>query len=144
MAIEPEGLIASRLDRLVYRHAGDMEPVGQGISALRIHFGPSTASQLMRPIHLLTELLLPPATGVPQGLPLVEAGMGAMPAYLDVASNVDNPPSQPPIFMGEGDTASRQRTSIRINSKQNEALPWPPYLFPQKRQDHHHLGVRWR
>jgi putative addiction module killer protein len=34
------GLIASRLDRLVYGHAGDVEPVGQGISELRIHFGP--------------------------------------------------------------------------------------------------------
>jgi putative addiction module killer protein len=34
------GLIASRLDRLAYGHAGDVEPVGQGISELRIHFGP--------------------------------------------------------------------------------------------------------
>lgn len=34
------GLIASRLDRLAFGHAGDAEPVGQGISELRIHFGP--------------------------------------------------------------------------------------------------------
>ena len=34
------GLIASRLDRLVFGHAGDVEPVGQGISELRIHCGP--------------------------------------------------------------------------------------------------------
>ena len=33
-------LIASRLDRLAYGHAGDTEPVGEGISELRIHFGP--------------------------------------------------------------------------------------------------------
>ena len=32
--------IASRLDRLSYGHAGDAEPVGQGISELRIHYGP--------------------------------------------------------------------------------------------------------
>lgn len=34
------GLIASRLDRLSFGHAGDAEPVGQGISELRIHHGP--------------------------------------------------------------------------------------------------------
>lgn len=34
------GLIASRLDRLAYGHTGDAEPVGQGISELRIHYGP--------------------------------------------------------------------------------------------------------
>lgn len=33
-------LIASRLDRLAYGHAGDVGPVGQGISELRIHHGP--------------------------------------------------------------------------------------------------------
>ena len=33
-------LIASRLDRLAYGHAGDAEPVGHGISELRIHHGP--------------------------------------------------------------------------------------------------------
>lgn len=32
--------IASRLDRLSRGHAGDAEPVGEGISELRIHYGP--------------------------------------------------------------------------------------------------------
>jgi len=34
------GLIASRLDRLAFGHAGDVESVGQGIKELRIHYGP--------------------------------------------------------------------------------------------------------
>ena len=33
-------LIASRLDRLAFGLAGDAEPVGHGISELRIHYGP--------------------------------------------------------------------------------------------------------
>ena len=33
-------LIASRLDRLAFGHSGDAEPVGDGISELRIHYGP--------------------------------------------------------------------------------------------------------
>lgn len=33
-------LIASRLDRLAYRNAGDVRPVGQGVSELRIDYGP--------------------------------------------------------------------------------------------------------
>lgn len=33
------GLIASRLDRLAFGHLGDVEPVGEGISELRIHYG---------------------------------------------------------------------------------------------------------
>lgn len=33
-------LIASRLDRLVFGHAGDVAPAGHGISELRIHYGP--------------------------------------------------------------------------------------------------------
>lgn len=32
--------IASRLDRLAFGLAGDAEPVGQGLSELRIHYGP--------------------------------------------------------------------------------------------------------
>jgi len=43
MALRDErakGLIASRLDRLAYGHAGDAAPVGEGISELRIHYGP--------------------------------------------------------------------------------------------------------
>ena len=34
------GLIFSRLSRLAYGHAGDVAPVGGGISELRIHSGP--------------------------------------------------------------------------------------------------------
>jgi len=34
------GLIFARLDRLAYGHIGDAEPVGGGISELRIHHGP--------------------------------------------------------------------------------------------------------
>jgi putative addiction module killer protein len=34
------GAIVSRLDRLAYGHAGDVAPVGQGVSELRIHYGP--------------------------------------------------------------------------------------------------------
>jgi putative addiction module killer protein len=34
------GLIASRLDRLAFGNAGDVRPVGQGVSELRIDYGP--------------------------------------------------------------------------------------------------------
>jgi putative addiction module killer protein len=32
--------ITLRLTRLAYGHAGDAEPVGKGVSELRIHYGP--------------------------------------------------------------------------------------------------------
>lgn len=34
------GIIFARLDRLAYDHAGDVRPVGEGVSELRIHHGP--------------------------------------------------------------------------------------------------------
>lgn len=34
------GAIFARLDRLAYGHPGDVEPMGEGISELRIHYGP--------------------------------------------------------------------------------------------------------
>ncbi|MHB1752749.1 MAG: type II toxin-antitoxin system RelE/ParE family toxin [Acidiferrobacter sp.] len=33
-------IIAARLTRLAYGHAGDTQPVGEGVSELRIHYGP--------------------------------------------------------------------------------------------------------
>lgn len=33
-------LIASRLDRMAHGHFGDVAPVGEGVSELRIHHGP--------------------------------------------------------------------------------------------------------
>jgi putative addiction module killer protein len=33
-------IIASKLDRLAYGHIGDAQQVGDGISELRIHYGP--------------------------------------------------------------------------------------------------------
>ena len=34
------GIIFARLDRLAYGHPGDVQPVGEGVSELRIHHGP--------------------------------------------------------------------------------------------------------
>jgi putative addiction module killer protein len=38
--VRGRALIASRLDRLAFGHAGDAKPVGSGISELRIDHGP--------------------------------------------------------------------------------------------------------
>ena len=32
--------IAKRIDRLAYGHMGDVKPVGDGVSELRVHMGP--------------------------------------------------------------------------------------------------------
>jgi len=32
-------LIVARLDRLAHGHTGDIEPVGDGVSELRVHYG---------------------------------------------------------------------------------------------------------
>jgi putative addiction module killer protein len=41
-------LIASRLDRLAFGNAGDVKPVGQGISELRIDYGPGYRIYFMK------------------------------------------------------------------------------------------------
>ena len=41
-------LIASRLDRLAFGNAGDVRPVGQGISELRIDYGPGYRIYFMK------------------------------------------------------------------------------------------------
>jgi putative addiction module killer protein len=35
-----KGLMTSRIERLKFGHAGDVAPIGDGISELRIHHGP--------------------------------------------------------------------------------------------------------
>ena len=41
-------MIASRLDRLAFGNAGDVRPVGQGISELRIDYGPGYRVYFLR------------------------------------------------------------------------------------------------
>lgn len=50
-------LIASRLDRLAFGHVGDVEPVGQGISELRIHHGPGHRIYLRKRGNMIIVLL---------------------------------------------------------------------------------------
>jgi putative addiction module killer protein len=51
------GLILAGLDRLAYGHAGDAEPVEDGISELRIHYGPSYRVYFQRRGNTLIVLL---------------------------------------------------------------------------------------
>jgi len=41
-------MIASRLDRLAFGNAGDVKPVGRGISELRIDYGPGYRVYFLR------------------------------------------------------------------------------------------------
>ncbi len=50
-------LIASRLDRLAFGNAGDVKPVGQGISELRIDYGPGYRIYFQKRGNLLIILL---------------------------------------------------------------------------------------
>lgn len=50
-------LIASRVDRLAYGHAGDAAPVGEGIGELRIHYGPGYRIYFYRRDNTLVILL---------------------------------------------------------------------------------------
>ncbi|MGK6314608.1 type II toxin-antitoxin system RelE/ParE family toxin [Neorhizobium sp. DT-125] len=50
-------MIASRLDRLAFGHAGDVAPVGDGISELRIHYGPGYRIYFQQRGNLLIVLL---------------------------------------------------------------------------------------
>lgn len=50
-------LIASRLDRLAFGHVGDAQPVGQGISELRIHYGPGYRIYFQRRGNTIVVLL---------------------------------------------------------------------------------------
>jgi putative addiction module killer protein len=50
-------LIASRLDRLAFGLAGDVEPVGQGVSELRIHHGPGYSIYFQKRGNMIIVLL---------------------------------------------------------------------------------------
>lgn len=49
--------IALRLARLAYGHAGDAEPIGLGISELRIHYGPGYRVYFQRRSNTIIILL---------------------------------------------------------------------------------------
>ena len=50
-------MIASRLDRLAFGNAGDVKPVGEGISELRIDYGPGYRVYFLRRGNTLVILL---------------------------------------------------------------------------------------
>ena len=49
--------IAARIDRLALGNAGDVRPVGEGISELRIHYGPGYRVYLTKRSEALIVLL---------------------------------------------------------------------------------------
>ena len=49
--------VASRLNRLAYGLTGDVQPIGEGISELRIHYGPGYRIYLKRRGNTLIILL---------------------------------------------------------------------------------------
>lgn len=52
-----KALIASRLNRLAYGHFGDVAPVGNGVSELRIHYGPGYRIYIQKRGNTLIVLL---------------------------------------------------------------------------------------
>jgi putative addiction module killer protein len=50
-------LIASRLDRLAFGNAGDVKPAGQGISELRVDYGPDYRIYFQQRNNTITILL---------------------------------------------------------------------------------------
>ena len=51
------GVIFARLDRLAYGHTGDVQPVGEGVSELRIHHGPGYRVYFKRRDNIVIILL---------------------------------------------------------------------------------------
>lgn len=49
--------IVARIDRLAMGHAGDVKPIGDGLSELRIHFGPGYRVYFARRGDVLIVLL---------------------------------------------------------------------------------------
>ncbi|MDQ0324574.1 putative addiction module killer protein [Rhodopseudomonas julia] len=49
--------ITARLDRLAFGNPGDVEPVGEGVSELRLHFGPGYRVYFMQRGEIVIVLL---------------------------------------------------------------------------------------